>query len=206
MNRREFIKTIPILATVSYLPNIGVSKSRHLITLGTSAAMLLENNYSKLDFDSFTIINDCYPKSSEVKAEYFNFSSPDEAYDFLGERKFLKKEPFPLIEISNDLKKSIKGKTGEIVILAALGKFTGTALSVSLAKVLAECSNIRFVESIPFSFEGTFKRDQAIKAASIIESIHPAKFVDLEDIRRIYGNLSVRSAFGKADEEIMKVL
>lgn len=121
-------------------------------------------------------------------------------------RKFLKKEPYPLIDLPEELSEVIRSKEGEVLIIAALGKYTGTVLSNSIAKAFAGSSHLSFVVTIPFSFEGSFVRNEALNAAIKITSLHPIHFFDFEDIREKHGNISVRSAFEKGDEELIRLL
>ena len=59
----------------------------------------------------------------------------------------------------------------------------------------------------PFDFEGKRRMDRADLAIGIATDRggEPVSF-DLEEIRKKYGNLSIRSAYQKADEEIIPIL
>ena len=92
------------------------------------------------------------------------------------------------------------------MILAALGKYTGTVTSNSIAQEFEGVKNLRFVNSIPFSFEGSYFNNQSILAAAEISSKHKCQTLQLEDIREKYGNLIIRSAFKKFDQELVKML
>lgn len=209
MNRREFAKRIPLLAAMPLA--LGASKSktpstkRHLIALGSVASNVVVKNKNLLKFDSFTVVSD-HKQGFQGNMEFIPFIPPDSAYDFYGNRKFLKREPFPVIDLPEQLSEAISSKEGEVLILAALGKYTGTVLSTSIAKAYAGSSNLSFAVTIPFSFEGSFLRNEALNAAIDITSDHPSQFFDLEDIREQYGNLAIRSAFERADKEIISLL
>ncbi|MDG1275686.1 MAG: hypothetical protein P8O16_00295 [Algoriphagus sp.] len=209
MNRREFAKRIPFLAAMPLALGTGKSKTpstkRHLIALGSAASNLVMKNKNLLKFDSFTLVSDHNPDLQE-NTGFISYVPPDQAYFFLDMRKLLKKEPYPLIDLPEELSEVIRSKEGEVLILAALGKYTGTVLSTSIAKAFAGSSNLSFLVSIPFSFEGSFVRNQALNAAIKITSLHPVQFFDFEDIREKYGNITVRSAFEKGDEEIIRLL
>lgn len=209
MNRREFAKRISFLAAMPLA--LGTSKSktpstkRHLIALGSAASNLVVKNKNLLKFDSFTLVSDHNP-GLQVNTDFISYFPPDQAYFFLDMRKFLKKEPYPLIDLPEGLAEAIKSKEGEVIILASLGKYTGTVLTTSIAKAFTGSSNLSFVVTIPFSFEGSFVRNEALNATIKITSLHPVQFYDFEDIRDLYANISVRGAFEKGDEEIVGML
>lgn len=208
MKRRSFLKTVPTLATIPYWPAFTSQepKKRHLIALGTAASILALKYDTNIRFDTVTIVTDSKPKFAIGKIEYIEFIPPDSVYTFLGDQKYLKKEPFQVIELPEAITNALRSKKGEVVIMASLGKFTGTVLSISIASAFAGYSDLRFVGSIPFGFEGSYNRNQAIKASSEIALYHQCQFYDLESVREEFGNLSIRNAFDKADKKLMERL
>lgn len=204
MKRRNFLKAIPILASAPYFQDLGSTNESHLIAIGTVASKVVLQNQNELQFDSITIVSDSSIETSCLNADFIPFTPPDFAYHFLGEKKFLKRQPFPTTPLPQQIEAGIRSKKGEVVIFSALGKYTGTVLTASVAQAFCGSSNLRFAGSIPFEFEGECFRDEALKTIRAISSCHPSNFFDLEQIRQMHGNLSIKSAFTVADVNLIE--
>ena len=208
MKRRSFIKAVPVLASFAYLPAFASQESdkRHLIAIGIAASILSLKHDINIGFDTVTIVTESKPKFASDEIEFIEFNPPDSAYTFLGEHKYLKKEPFQVIDLPMALRKAIRAKNGKVVMLAALGKYTGTVLSKSISDEFDGANNLRFINTIPFSFEGSFIQNQSKLVAAEISLKHQCQTLHLEDIREKYGNLAIRSAFKKTDEELKRMI
>lgn len=212
MNRRTFLKTIPVLAAsplaMSALPALSQTNSRHLIALGTAASLIVSRFGSELSFDSFTLINDRIPEGNEVAADLILFFPPESAFDYLGDHRFLKRGKLPELILSEQIKNHLASKTGELVFLAGLGKASGTMLFQTIAQHYANpLQQLRFVAMLPFDFEGSNLAENACQAVKLLsdQSLEASLF-HLENIRRIYGNLGIRSAFKRGDERVVEAL
>lgn len=212
MNRREFTKRLPLIAGLPMILSESRNEipcpKRHLIVLGTSAAHLVAKYGEDLNFDSFTLIDGSMPDFCKVPAKFFQFIPPKTLYEEFGGKRFLKKVSLPLIPPDRDSVNYLDGLEGELIFFAGLGNATGTILYQSLAAFYqGRSSSIQMISTKPFDFEGKRRKDRAdlaIRFASDRER-EPLSF-DLEEIRKKYGNLSIRSAYQKAGEEIIRIL
>lgn len=212
MNRRDFIKTIPLL-TVAPLVLTEVTESpktnkRHLIALGTAAALIVSRYGAELSFDSVTLLNDRIPKGNEFKADLIPFFPPENAFDYLGDHRFLKRGKLPELKFPEQIKNHLASKSGELVFLAGLGKASGTILFHAITQhYVNPLQELRFVATLPFAFEGSHVVDNANQAVENLpdQSLEVSLF-PMESIRRTYGNLGIRSAFEKGDEWVVEEL
>ena len=92
------------------------------------------------------------------------------------------------------------------VLLAGLGGFTGTSLAVQLTHWLKE-TNREFITicSLPFHFEGQNRSSYAEDAMEKLQAIPNFKHYRLETLRRKYGNMTIKDAFEKANENFYMV-
>ncbi len=92
------------------------------------------------------------------------------------------------------------------VLLAGLGGFTGTSLAVQLTPWLKE-TNKEFITicSLPFHFEGLKRRSYAENAMEKLQAIPNFSHYRLETLRRKYGDITIKDAFEKADEDFYRI-
>lgn len=212
MNRRDFIKTIPLMTVAPLLltkesENPKTNK-RHLITLGSAAALIVSRYGAELSFDSVTLINDRIPEGNEFVVDLIPFFPAEKAFEYLGDRRFLKRGKLPDLELSEKIKNHLASKSGELVFFAGLGKASGTMLFHATAQHYANpLQELRFVATLPFAFEGSHVVDNANQAVEhLSDQSLEASLFPLESIRRTYGNLGIRSAFEKGDEWVVEEL
>jgi len=209
MKRRDFVKTLPILVATPLLLVSSQAKPvrRHLVVLGSAATNLVVKYGSKMTFDSYTVVNGLKPDGCPVNFDFFPFFKPDTSHLILEEFRNQKPENLPFLELSDELKSTIEGKSGTITVLAALGNYTGTLLFQALGTQLdIKREDLRMVGTLPFLFEGSKRRENALAAIQNLK-INPSQTIfPLDQIRQVYGNLSIRSAFEKADEWIVGAL
>jgi hypothetical protein len=212
MNRRDFIKTIPLM-TVAPLLLTEVTESpktnkRHLITLGSAAALIVSRYGAELSVDSVTLINDRIPEGNESVVDLIPFFPAESVFEYLGDQRFLKREKLPQLELPEKIKNHLASKSGELVFLAGLGKASGTMLFRAIAQqYMNSLQQLRFVATLPFAFEGSHvvaNANQAVEHLS--DQSLEASFFPLESIRKTYGNLGIRSAFEKGDEWVVGAL
>jgi hypothetical protein len=209
MNRRDFIKTIPLLAVaplaLTDLEGNPNPSGKHLIALGTAASLIISRYGAELSFDSVTLINDRIPEGTEVAADLIPFFPSESVFNRLGEHRFLKREKLPELELPAEIRNYLNSKSGELVFVAGLGRASGTMLFKAIVQQYTNpLQQLRFVATIPFYFEGSHLTDNADQIVKLLanQSLETSLFY-LQDIGKIYGNLSIRSAFEKGDEWVV---
>jgi hypothetical protein len=209
MKRRDFVKALPILvATPAILiPIQKEPEKHHLVALGSSATNLILKHGSKLDFKSFTIVNDLRPMDCGFNYDYFHFSPPNSTFMKIGDLRVQKPDILPYLKISPDLKSALEQKTGIITVVACLGNISGTMLYEAIGNQLERNQGgLQMLVTVPFRFEGIRRKNNAFKAIRNVEGNIFQKILNLDRLRYIHGNLSIRSAFAKADEWILETL
>lgn len=209
MIRRDFIKALPLfIAAPEFL--IGSEKkslSRHLVVLGSSSSKFLANYGGNFEFNTYTLVNDTEPRSCSVNFDYFPFSPPDSAIMKFGDFRVQKPDNLPELKINPDLKSALQQKSGIITVVAGLGNVSGTMLYQAIGTQLGKkLKDIRMVGTVPFRFEGIRRRNNAFKAIRSVNGKAPQTILYLDSIRDIHGNLSIKSAFAKVDDWILKTL
>jgi cell division protein FtsZ len=110
------------------------------------------------------------------------------------------------IESAEEIKKALEGETEMLFVTAGMGGGTGTGAAPVIAKIAKEMDILTVgIVTIPFEWEGA-KRINIAKNG--IEELR--KYVDTlivisnNKLREVYGNLSLKNAFSKADD-ILKI-
>jgi hypothetical protein len=210
MKRRSFLKSLPLLAvaplSLSAMPI--ETHSRHLIALGTAACRLASNHSRHLSFDTVTMINSEKPAQIGERQTFISFQSPDYLFEQVEYLHIPKREYLPVLPLSKEIQSHLQNLTGELVFLAGLGGVTSTLLFQSIGCHYTNLSHrMEWLGMMPFSFEGTRRGNQAQRAVQVLADLcREPTCLYLEEIRKRYGNLSIRSAYQKADEWVLKVL
>lgn len=104
MKRREFIKTIPILAVAPMaLRNLYEPPKTceiNLIALGQLLQRLSANMEWKLSFDSFMLINACNPFRNEISVGIIPSFPPESVFINLADHRFLIRGKLPELNLS----------------------------------------------------------------------------------------------------------
>jgi cell division protein FtsZ len=105
------------------------------------------------------------------------------------------------LESIDEIKNLLKGNTEMVFITAGLGGGTGTGAAPVIASIAKELGILTVgIVTIPFSFEGKKRREQAEKGLEEMK-----KYVDTlivignDKLREIYGSLKMTEAFAHAD-------
>ena len=154
----------------------------HFIGLGGAGCNALEHIYRQGIHANYTCIS--YPERPEL---------PPDVY-FI---KYARLSKWHLFEVGNLFKENCR-----YVLLAGLGGNTGSYLIEELLPILW----VRYKEflvlcSSPFSFEGAQRRIIAERVKTKFQSMDNFICFDLEEMRQIWGNISLKAAFDKADNE-----
>lgn len=212
MKRRDFIKALPLLtATSLVLTQVygkGNPKPKHLIALGTAACRLATHHFDQLSFDSITGINTEQERLLNQKGTFIDFQPPENLYEQIEHLKVPKKEYLPVLPLDPMIHKHLESLEGELVFLAGLGGVTATLLFQSIGCHYSNSNqSLEWLAMMPFEFEGSWRSKNARQAVQVLaDQRREPTLIYLEEIRTRYGNLSIRSAFQKADEWVLSEL
>ncbi|WP_026903800.1 cell division protein FtsZ [Pedobacter glucosidilyticus] len=106
------------------------------------------------------------------------------------------------IENIDDVKEMLGANTRMLFITAGMGGGTGTGASPIIAKAAKELDILTVaIVTTPFSFEGKRRRMQAEEGLEELKKYVDSYLVISNDrLREIFGNLTLGSAFGQADD------
>ena len=106
------------------------------------------------------------------------------------------------IENIDDIKAMLGSTTKMLFITAGMGGGTGTGASPIIAKAAKELGILTVaIITTPFSFEGKRRRSQADEGMEELKKYVDSYLVISNDrLREIFGNLTLGSAFGQADD------
>lgn len=105
------------------------------------------------------------------------------------------------IEDIDRIKEAFGSNTKMVFITAGMGGGTGTGAAPVIAKASKEMGILTVgIVTIPFSFEGRKRRQQAEEGIRELSSgVDTLLIISNDRLRELYGNLSVSEAFAKAD-------
>ena len=106
------------------------------------------------------------------------------------------------IESTEEIKNMLTSNTKMVFITAGMGGGTGTGAAPVIAKIAKELNLLTIgIVTIPFSFEGKTRNDQAqIGLEKIREHVDSLVIINNNKLREVYGNLGFKAGFSKADE------
>lgn len=213
MKRRNFLKTLPIIAGAPMAlaetsPFTQTANGRHLIALGTSACYLASNHSSELSFDSFTFINSEEPDSLRKGDSFIPFTTPDYIRKQLGKRRLPKEGYFPVIPMNQEIQNHLNGLNGDLVFFAGLGWMTETLLFQSIGcHYKNPLQRLDFLAVFPFSFQGTWRENQAKQTIRVLaDQRREPTCLYLDEVIGPYGNISIPYSFEKADRWVVSEL
>jgi hypothetical protein len=212
MKRRKFLKSLPVLSlaplAICQIPAGNQTGSRHLIALGTVACRLARNYSGKLAFDTITMIDGENPSEHQERFKFIKFISPESLFEQLGDIRITKGNYLPILPLPKEIKSHLESLSGELVFLSGLGGMTSKLLTQSIGTYYSNIfQSIEWVVMLPFEFQGVRRVAQAQLAIHVLaeRKLEPTCLY-LDEIRREYGNLSIRSAYQKADEWVVAEL
>ncbi|MFN8414928.1 MAG: cell division protein FtsZ [Cytophagaceae bacterium] len=105
------------------------------------------------------------------------------------------------IESKEDIRTLLSNNTKMVFITAGMGGGTGTGAAPVIAKMAKELDVLTVgIVTAPFGFEGKKKLLQAEQGIAELRAYCDTVLVIMNDrLREVYGNLSIREAFAKAD-------
>jgi len=212
MKRRNLLKALAV--TLSF-PATAFGKSRskhnhreiHVVGLGTMGSRWVADHLQGYNLASITLISDQQPDHMPENARFFPFYPPLEVYDYFEENRFLKAELQLDRELDPEIVDFLEGKKGMVLLIAGLGKFSGSVLCRSLVGKLYHRKNgdcLRCLVTAPFGFEGSQAENRGQEVSDFLLSNNLDTPVLLENLRAIHGDIAIRSAFKKGDDLMME--
>jgi cell division protein FtsZ len=109
------------------------------------------------------------------------------------------------VESSDEIRDYLSDNTKMLFITAGMGGGTGTGAAPVIAKIAKEMDILTVgIVTVPFSFEGKRKTAQAENGIAEMRQYCDTVIVVVNDkLREVYGNLSLKEAFGKADDILL---
>ena len=109
------------------------------------------------------------------------------------------------LESKEDIRELLSNDTKMVFITAGMGGGTGTGAAPVIAKVAKELEVLTVeIVTAPFAFEGPKKMQQAEQGIKELKENCDTVLVILNDnLREVYGNLSITQAFSQADNVLL---
>jgi cell division protein FtsZ len=106
------------------------------------------------------------------------------------------------IESIEEIRRVLSTRTKMVFITAGMGGGTGTGAAPVIAAAAKEMGILTVgIVTIPFSFEGSKRRNQAQSGIEEMKkNVDTLLVISNEKLREIYGNLKMTAAFGRADD------
>ncbi len=106
------------------------------------------------------------------------------------------------IESIDDIRKFLEQDTKMLFITAGMGGGTGTGAAPIIAKAAKEMGILTVaIVTLPFKFEGLRRHNQALEGLETLKkSVDSILVISNDRVRQMYGNLSLKHAFAKADD------
>ena len=106
------------------------------------------------------------------------------------------------IESIDDIRKFLEQDTKMLFITAGMGGGTGTGAAPIIAKAAKEMDILTVaIVTLPFKFEGLRRHNQAIEGLETLKkNVDSILVISNDRLRHMYGNLSLKNAFAKADD------
>lgn len=106
------------------------------------------------------------------------------------------------MESMEDIKNMLNTKSKMLFITVGMGGGTGTGAAPVIAKIAQELDILTVgIVTIPFSFEGKMRNDQAqIGIEKLRAHVDSLVVINNNKLREVYGNLGFKAGFSKADE------
>jgi len=210
MNRRKALKTIMAMGAISVSPQILLSKTKpsqqvHFIGLGNSGCNIVQHILNQNPKGKFTCITHSKPKNLDSRIQFIRVAPIGKVIHPFGDPYHIVSEPDAKIMLNNEVLQLTEGND-KFVLLAGLGGFTGSNLAKKLTlKLHASNKNFRTICSLPFKFEGTKRRNNALNALNAIDHLPQVKHLELDHLKQKYNDLVLSNCFERGDWEFWEV-
>ena len=210
MNRRKALKSIMAMGAISVSPQLLLSKSgstpqTHFIGLGNSGYYIVQHFLRQNPKGKFTCISCYQPTKLDPRIQFIQIPPTGKVIYPFGDPFHFPPEPGTKVQLTNEVLQMIEAND-KFILITGLGGFTGSYLAKELSLMLhAENKNFQTICSLPFTFEGKKRRENATKALSAIKHLPQVKYFELDSLKQKHGDLVLSNAFDRADMEFWKV-
>ncbi len=106
------------------------------------------------------------------------------------------------MESIQEIKQMLSSNSKMVFITVGMGGGTGTGAAPVIARISRELDLLTIgIVTIPFSFEGKMRNDQAYKGIEKLRGyVDSLVVINNNKLREVYGNLGFKAGFSKADE------
>lgn len=106
------------------------------------------------------------------------------------------------IENIDDIQDFLADNTKMVFVTAGMGGGTGTGAAPVIARIAKEMGILTVgIVTMPFTFEGRKRKEQAAKGLEEMRNaVDTLLVINNDRLREMYGNLSIQTAFGHADD------
>lgn len=211
MNRRSALKSLAILSGGVFL-NEKIGKKTppalpyHFVGLGGAGCNVVERICDKGMPGRYTCISSPARPGLSEKITFLEMQFEGRPEQFLYGGRYRFNSLYKTFQLPPAVKNIFK--QGEKTILfAGLGGLTGSCLITRSAQhLLKNKFSFETIVAQPFGFEGSQRLDVAEKVIKDLGHLPDYKMIHFDHIRSRYGNLSVKNAFARADEEMIKLI
>lgn len=182
------------------------NKTFHFIGLGGAGSNLVELICKKGIEGKYTIITNPERKVLDANINFIKYIPNAESTRLMSERRVIKLADYEhFVLIPTKIKDVFKNEE-TYVLLAGLGAYTGTLLTVALTKMLQENKKpFIIVCSLPFDFEEKIQ----VFANEVKERLQNStnfNCIDLNYIEEKQGSLTIKVVTEKANEQLCKLI
>lgn len=211
MKRRDAIKGCAILSTIVLFPRKliwpeEINNPLHFIGLGGAGCNALEYIYNKNINAKYTGITELEKRSKLSSAiNYVDFIPPKQICFKTDTGEYSISDMTQKLILPDHIKQLFR-ENHRYVLLAGLGGYTGTYMTEELALLLRKWGkDFYIISSLPFSFEDSRRQSFARKVKDKMRWLDKFKYFELETIRETYGDITLKHAFEKGDEQFFRV-
>ena len=211
MKRRDAIKGCAILSTWVLFPNKlfsceEINHPLHLVGLGGAGCNALELIYNKNINARFTGISELEKRSEPLSGiNYIDFIPPKRIHLKTADEDYSISDMSQKLVLPDHIKKLFE-ENHRYVLLAGLGGYTGSYMIEELALLLSKWGkDFSIICSLPFSFEDSVRKSIAWRVVHKLHPLNRVKYFDLDTIRDKYGDISLKHAFQKGDEQFFRL-
>jgi cell division GTPase FtsZ len=182
------------------------NKIFHFIGLGGAGSNLVELIYKKGLQGKYTIITDPERRVLTSDINFIKYVPNAESTRLMSERRVIKLADYEHFVLIPTKVKDVFKNEDNYVLIAGLGAYTGTLLTVALTKILQENKKpFIIVCSLPFDFE----EKRQVFANEVKERLQNSTnfhYFDLNTLRKDYGKLPIKIMMEKAQEELYNLV
>jgi len=192
---------------VNFLLSTNKKKPLHFVGMGYSGSNLVKLIRQKGFNAKYTIINDTKLSGMTSKIDFIEYIPPHKyVFNTTEHGKIRISDMSQKIAVPSKVK-NLAEQDYRFVLIAGLGGYTGTYMTEQLTYLLNKNGKSFFaVCSSPFDFEDRNRKKIAREIIQKLQSVSDMFSIECNSIRNEYGNIPLKEAFRKVDEEILRVV